>query len=205
MVTGFYKDAGNSDRFQNITKGMFWSKDEPTFDEKGHGKGKKVRFSFLKGKGAEIKALMPALKWAWGMSMNNGDDQHKEVMVALQCSVFLDEVLDAHRDVDVLDPGEATKFKHAGFAMMSCFTSLSAFYAAKGTALFNITPKCHCLLHICMSTKWLNPRRSWCFSGEDFMRHVRRMGSIACKGSNAAQAGNKIVSWYSHALGFTLA
>jgi len=204
ITTGYYKENPDPSRFQNITKNMFWSKDDPMLDDDGQGLGKKVRFPCLKGKAAEVRALMPALEWAWQHTMDHNDDAHKEVLVALQCSVFLDTVLDEQRDMDAIPLEEADKFKNAGFAMMSCFTSVHQRFAAKGIALFNYTPKCHYLLHICLSAKWLNPRRCWCYAGEDFMRYVARLFNMSCKGSSADKAGVKMMEWYAYALGYAL-
>ena len=184
---------------------MFWPKDDPVLDGEGACRSKKVRFPHLKGKGAEIRALMPALEWAWGMNMDHANPQHCEVHVALQCSVFLDQTLDEHRDADALPKKAADQFKNAGFAMMACYTSLFNHFAYHGIALFNIVPKCHYLCHICKNAEWMHPRRSWCYSGEDFMRHVRRMWAMAVKSSGGAQAGVKVMRWYARALAITLA
>ena len=204
-VDVYYKENPNPSRFTSITRSMFWPKDDAGLDAEGEGKGKKVKFPLLKGKGAEIKALMPALEWTWGNLMDPENPQHKEVLVALQCSVFMDKVLDDHRDADVLPKVVADQFKNAGFAMMSCYISLFNHFAKKGIALFNLIPKCHYLCHICLNAHWMHPRRSWCFTGEDFMRHVRRMWAMAKNGSTAAQAGVKVMTWYSKSMAMTLA
>ena len=102
MVDIYYKVNPTNHRFTNLTRNMFWPQDDPLLGEEGNCQGNKVKFPHLKGKGAEIRALMPALEWAWGMNMDSGNAQHKAVLVALQCSVFLDKTLDEHRDEDVL-------------------------------------------------------------------------------------------------------
>lgn len=200
IVEQYYKEHPSNSRFQNITLSMFWTGSDTT----ARGEGKKVNFPSLKGKGAEIRSLMPALKWVWEQVMDQSNPQHEQVHVALQCSVYMDDVLDMHKDADVIPPPDCEQFKHAAFAINTCMNSLCTFYAAKGLALFNITPKNHYLCHIGIGAAWLNPRLAWCYAGEDFMRHIRRMGAGVAKGTGAELAGKKMMLWYSHALGLTL-
>lgn len=59
--------------------------------------------------------------------------------------------------------------------------------------LFNITQKLHFLLHSAMLAKFINPRRVWCFQGEDSMRHFQHLAKSCTKGLNSAGAGLKMV------------
>ena len=120
---------------------MFWTGEGMT--------GGKVVFPKLKGKGAEIKALMPGLVWLWDQYRTPGNPQHDQTLVLLQCSVHLDVLLDLHKDEDVLPPADAHQFRNSGFALNSIMNSLQTFYRSLGFALFNITPKNHYLaLHL---------------------------------------------------------
>ena len=82
--------------------------------------------------------------------------------------------------------------------------SLQQHYKGFGLSLFNITPKNHYLAHICLAAKYINPRRAWCYAGEDMMKHIRRMGAAAARGNNPKQAGVKMMTGYIYALGFDL-
>ena len=179
---------------------MFWVGS----DAEARGEGDKVHFPSLKGKGAEIKAFMPALKWVWEQVMNAADEQHSQVHVALQCSVFMDAVLETHRHADAIPSPDCDHFKQAAFAINTCMNSLMVWYGERNIALFNITPKNHYLCHIGIAAKYLNPRRVWCYSGEDFMRHIRRMGGGVARGTGPAMCGKKMMTWYSQGLSLTM-
>ena len=43
--------------------------------------------------------------------------------------------------------------------------------------LFNITIKCHMLLHSILKARHMHPHKSWCYSGEDLMHRTR----IVCR------------------------
>ena len=192
----FYSTNPALGRFTNIETGMFW---------KGSMTGSKVKFPKLKGKAYEVKVLMPALVWAWDQYRTVGDAAHSQIKVLLACSVHLDHLLDIHKEADVLPPDAAKEFMNAGFAVNTCMTSLLDLFSEEyGWSLFNITPKNHYLAHICLAAKYLNPRRAWCYAGEDMMRHVRRMGSQSARGVTADKIGKKLMTYYMHALGMSL-
>ncbi len=135
--------------------------------------------------------------------MTTTNDQHRQVELALQCSAFLDNVLDEHKDSDILPPTDAEKFKQAGFALNAAMNSLSTYYSRLGVDslyLFNIVPKNHHLCHICLSASYLNPRSGLCYMGEDMMHQMRRLSAGCVRGNNTRNAEKKLVVWYSHGL-----
>jgi hypothetical protein len=171
---------------------MFCDPDEP-----------RKTFPRLKGKAAEIKHLMPALVWVWGHSMDRDNEQHKQILLALQCSCFLDQTLDAHKDCDVLPTEDAERFKHAGFALNINMNALETYYGNLGINsefLFNIVPKNHYLAHICLCAGFVNPRMAWCYMGEDMMHQMRRLSSGCVRGNSPQNASLKLVAWYRHGL-----
>ena len=160
-------------------------------------------FPRLKGKAAEIKHLVPALLWAWRKVMVAGDDVHMQVEVLLQCSAFMDECMDLHKDADVMPADVSEKFKQAGFALNACMNSLHSYYRDRGALsefLFNIVPKNHYLAHIALAAAYLNPRMAACYMGEDMMHQMRRLSAGCVKGNGPTKAGNKLVAWYAHGL-----
>ncbi len=190
--TEYYKDNPCSDKYQNITLSMFTDPARP-----------RKTFPVLKGKAAEVKHLMPALLWAWRRSMDGRNPQHEQVELLLRCTVYLDECMDIHRDSDALPPGAADNFMQAGFAVNSCMNSLQTHYASLGVNsefLFNIVPKNHYLMHICLRAGHLNPRMAACYIGEDMMHQMRRLTAGCVRGNGPKQAGIKLVGWYAHAL-----
>ena len=45
-----------------------------------------------------------------------------------------------------------------------------------GDYAFNFTNKFHELWHICHFGKYMNPRATWCYAFEDFVKHIRKVG-----------------------------
>ena len=200
VLNEYYAVHKTPGRYNKITTSMFWG------DDLGDNlSSKKVKFPKLKGKAYEVKVLMPALVWLWDQYRVEGDAQHDEVALLLQCSVHMDTLLDTNELEDVLPPIDAHQFMHAGFSLNACMNSLMTYFGALGLALFNITPKNHYLAHIALSAKYFNPRRAWCYAGEDMMRHIRRMGGACARGSPPALVSVKMMEYYLHAVSFSIA
>jgi len=60
------------------------------------------------------------------------------------------------------------------------------------------------VVHCAILARFVNPRKVWCFSGEDFMRKVQRIGERCVAGNNAGQASTKTVAHYNVAMHLTL-
>ena len=67
--------------------------------------------------------------------------------------------------------------------------------------LFHVTPKAHMVWHIAEASKRMSPSMSWCYMGEDHMRHCRQVCSRLIAGTAAWQVGRKFLSRW--AKGFT--
>ena len=51
-----------------------------------------------------------------------------------------------------------------------------------GLPLIAITLQLHYMLHGARATKFLNPRLSWCFQGDDYMQHMRVLAHSCLRG-----------------------
>ena len=177
--------------------GMFWKK-------KASMDGTKVVFPTLSARGHQIKVLMPALLASWEKHANVHNGVHAQVRAALQCTVHLDHILDEHANADVLPPDAAAEFKEAGFTLNSLMNALQLVHRPDGLSLFKIVPKNHYLAHICLAAAWINPRRAWCYAGEDMMRHVRRMAAACSRGRTPEKTGVAMMQYYMHALSMSI-
>ena len=59
--------------------------------------------------------------------------------------------------------------------------------------LFNITMKCNYFIHCAFRAKHLNPRKSWCFMGEDYMHHTKVLAGTCLRGSSMETASRKMM------------
>jgi hypothetical protein len=158
----------------------------------------------LKGKAAEVKALIPALVHVWKFHMDALLVEHVAILDGLQSSVLMDNILDGYPDVDVW-PNDALKvFVDASWNYARCQNAVAAHYNRFGFFLFDVTIKTHWTLHCAMEAPFLNPRRSWNYIGEDFMSKSRDLHTSCCKGNSPASSVNKFADKYCHAMGHTL-
>ena len=107
LLSEYYAKCPTRGRFTNITVSMFWPKGASMT-------GKKMVFPKLKGKGHEIKVLIPALVWLWDQYRTQDDPEHDQIWTLLQCSEQLDVILDVHAHDDVLTADSADRFMQAG-------------------------------------------------------------------------------------------
>ena len=59
--------------------------------------------------------------------------------------------------------------------------------------VFKLTMKHHYLLHAAWLSKYINPRKTWCFRGEDYMSKIKRVIASCCKGNAVEAVSGKTV------------
>ena len=121
----------------------------------------------------------------------------------------MDQILDAYPQEAKLPEDASQAWAMAAFRFLSCFSELAKFYLANKVngvycTLFNITIKCHYLAHIALRVRFLNPRKGWCYTGEDFMQQIKRVAAASCKGNKIYRVGNKIIEKYCWGMHFRL-
>lgn len=117
--------------------------------------------------------------------------------------IAMDGALDEHPPhlFPKLPLGVALKFKADGFASMSLLNAVADHYVrVDPRALFNVTIKCHYLLHAALMAEFVNPRLSICYSGEDYMHHMRTMVASSVHGTPAWQVSKKLYEKVSRAM-----
>jgi len=155
-------------------------------------------FPKLRGKAAQIKAFGPALLNLWQKKIaSSTDPMHKDITVLLQANVQMEKILDKFADSVALPANVAKQFIKCSRLMAQLLCKCSEHYLPNpNLKVFNITSKTHMVIHCALLSKYLNPRKVWCFSGEDFMRKVQRIGESCVSGTSPAQAIMKMVSHY---------
>ena len=56
--------------------------------------------------------------------------------------------------------------------------------------------KYHYLVHIALLSDRLNPALGWCYGGESFLKHVKRMVGQAAHGTKLEKVGDKVIDAY---------
>ena len=126
--------------------------------------------------------------------MNPRDPKHQAIELALRMSHNMDNIIDRHPDAIVLPTEASSELRGAAFVFLGQLNYLAQAYNEAGDMVFDITIKAHMLAHIALRSGDINPRRTWCFSGERMMLHVRRLGQSCARGIQPSQMGRKLLS-----------
>jgi hypothetical protein len=184
-VLSYYKTNKITGGFSAMKLSMFWRQDN-------HPK--------MKGKAAEIRRLGPALLHVCQAKMQSGQLQEQQIKLALKFSSRLEEILDEHPRGVVLPHDAAVEYEDATFKFLALQTALANGSMAAGQRSFNVTIKSHYLVHIALLSRFVHPRLSWNYSGEDFMQKIKHLAASCVKGNHPHDAFNKVATKYSLAM-----
>ena len=153
----------------------------------------------LKGKAGEIKKFGKVLLHLWEMHMDHSRT-HKEIRLVLRLTVRMNDIIDRNAGRFTLPAADANDFKKTTEQYCMLYSKIAKDYARQGMYLFPLTIKFHYMLHIAARSKFINPRLTWCFMGEDFMNHVRTLTAACVVGTGKELVSRKIVFRVSKAL-----
>ena len=180
-IKTFYRANGTKTQFQNMKLTMF------------QNPGK---FPRLKGRGAEIRHLGPALLHVFCEHMVADNRQHRQIKLALELNVRIESIFDDFALEYALPPHASASLLEACYGVTCLVTLLGRHFHEQGVFLFNFTIKSHYLLHIGLISKYMSPRLGWCYKGEDFMQVMKRIIAASCRGTSPAQITTKVMRKY---------
>ena len=61
---------------------------------------------------------------------------------------------------------------------------------------WKIVSKFHTFIHMWMGCKFMNPRKQWCFKGEDYVGHISKMAHSISFGVSSTRISNKLCPKY---------
>ena len=161
-------------------------------------------FPKLKGKAAEVKALVPALAQVFSSYKDEANILHDYIEAGLGASARIDAILTENSHLHVLRGEALNEYRANVFMFLTMQNLLGAHYPAHGFKLFDITPKSHFLAHSAWQAEWLNPTLGWCFSGEDFMRKIKDIAGNSVHGVSMWRVGEKVAEGYCQGMHFLL-
>ena len=154
-------------------------------------------YPMLKGRAAEVRHLAGAILFAWEQIMSTGDAIHKLVRLGLRRSWRIVTLLDEYPREPKLPPVAAAEFEDCVFVFLGAFTALAQHYMTlpigQRLKLFNITIKAHYLAHAGLLAKYQNPRLGWCYSGEDYMKHMKLVTAASSRGNKPWDVTDKVL------------
>lgn len=158
-------------------------------------------FPKLKGRAAECKSLVPALAHVWAEYMRPDRPEEATVLQGLLHSARMDEILDMFPDEDVLPARAAAEFSEATWGYAQCQDAVASYYnRTVGYQVFDVTVKTHWMLHSAMVAAFFNPRKSWNYSGEDFMHKSKTLLQACMVGNSFTRAVIKFAGKYTYAM-----
>ena len=169
-----------------------------------------THFPSLKGKAAEIRALLGPMLSACDEFLGEDTMQKRQIKLMLRCAVKMEDILDEHQLEYKLPPGAADDFNQAAVAFVQLNTSLGKHFHAHPDVpeaqrvLLNHTIKFHYLLHLGILARYMNPRLAWCYSGEDLMMKVKQIVQSCHRGLPGHAIPTKAMRKYAFGLGSIL-
>ena len=126
------------------------------------------------------------------------------IRLALQSSLQVDRIIDQYPGSIRLPREAAEELITHGFTYLNTCTLLANRYNVAGDMIFNVTVKAHFFAHILLRSRYLNPRRAWCFSGERFMLIMRKLTASCVRGITLKELSGKLLTKYRHGLSLAL-
>lgn len=159
----------------------------------------------LKVKANEAALSLPAFKAIWEKRMNGSEQSHIWVKLALEATCNMDRILRDSNEQWKLSIPESNKLWQAAIQFTVCNSALEKHFAKENRCLFkHNTFKHHWLLHCCKMAAFVSPRHVWCYSGEDFMRKMKKLMQSCLAGRAALSSQRRFMERYVLALTFEL-
>ena len=106
----------------------------------------------------------------------------------------LEEILITYKHELALPSDVADTFANTCTGMLLVLSTVAEHFI--GERLFSLTQKSHFLQHISLLARYLNPRLTWCFMGEDMQRKLSHLGKACVSGQRPGQTIGKMMLRY---------
>lgn len=159
----------------------------------------------MSGKGIWMRKLGPALQYVYEHFMNVTNVQHRMARLALQNLNEFEYIVKKYHGANKILAPDVSLLVEKGRNFLKLNTALGQHYHALNIRWFNTTIKYHYLLHLAYRSSYQCPSKGWCYGGESFLKHVRKMVQRQAVGSPPALVGNKSVQCYTQAIHASLA
>ena len=95
-----------------------------------------------------------------------------------------------------LTPSQFAQSMALGKEFLLSYKWLNSWSLEKDRNSFAIVIKHHTFIHLLLNSKYMNPRRQWCFRGEDFVGHVSKMAHSISFGVSSTKISTKLCPKY---------
>ena len=194
-VGEIYSGQQTTSQFSHLSLNSFCDTSSPHAD-----------FPLLKGKGAEIRHLMPILfvLWQRHMTSDSDYDRHVERLLKHLCKFY--EALNyknANGNYPFRLPTEvSTTITKSVDALLTHYSHLAVESVKNKVMRWAVVPKHHYMWHLARESTEINPRFTWCYANEDFVGKMAVIGMSTRHGLPAAYRSMAVSNKY--ALGLAL-
>ena len=152
------------------------------------------QFAKLDCKGAEMKHLCVALLPVIKNMLDRKQEQHRDMVSALQCMVDLIQLFDR---IGIFPSSkEYMQARNLEKRFFAHYDSLNIWAQENDRLLFHLVMKHHTLHHMVRDSQFLNPRNCWNFRAEDFVGKISRLGASVAMGVRSTKMSQKINAKY---------
>ena len=152
------------------------------------------QFAKLDCKGAEMKHLCVALLPVIKNMLDRKQEQHRDMVSALQCMVDLIQLF--NRIGIFPSSKEYMQARNLEKRFFAHYDSLNIWAQENDRLLFHLVMKHHTLHHMVRDSQFLNPRNCWNFRAEDFVGKISRLGASVAMGVKSTKMSQKINAKY---------
>ena len=190
MVCRYYKDEHPDCQYTNLTINSFCNKEKPF-----------AGFPRLKGKGAEVKDLLPGICKIW-REVARGHPQYEAINEVVTALCDVQQTLRAHARDMFLPQAAVDTLQTRIDDFLIGYQSLAAAAEASGELLWSNPSKFHSLWHLGDKGRYLNPRRTNCFVDEDFVGQIKGLVHSCAAGTELHAMIGKAMEKYRWGLHF---
>lgn len=164
---------------------------------------RKTGFPKLKGKAAQVKALVPTLARVWQRWSSQDNLHHRRIGLVFKLDLEMEKLLNEYQPNDgyyALPAAEASTLRQKHNQMAQLMVMLEDFYKDEARPLFNVVSKLHYACHLIDNANTLHPFTSWCWKGEDFMQTASILLASSLRGRSDISATIKALDKYRYAM-----
>lgn len=193
VIVDTYRTSDAKTQYSNLTLSSFCDPKKP-----------KAEYPKLKGRGAEVKDLMPCLLAVWDAFSDSITYEYDIVRSMLVHQVELQRLLSEYStDLFLTVPASTSVQMHVD-QILHCYTHLANRadrVAGDEGLLWNVTPKFHWWWHWARRAIFLNPRKGNCFIDEDFVGGIKEIVARSTSGTTMELVPGKVMEkyqWHQH-------
>ena len=131
--------------------------------------------------------------------MIENDPFHKRIALALRLNMKMEMLVDGctnHR----FSTEEADQFEQFTAEFLAIYADLARVSIERHLELFDVTIKSHYTQHCSRQASQISLKKSWNFTSEDYMKHMKRLAGTCTRGVRHHNVVSKLAEEYLYAL-----